>query len=100
MSLTREQRQHLKKLAHPLNPVVMVGQAGITPGVLAEMQGALDHHELIKVRVSAGDREARDEMIRELIQGSGAELVQRIGNVAILFRRNPDKKQPLALPRD
>jgi RNA-binding protein len=100
MRLSQGQRRHLKGLAHALRPVVMVGQAGVTPAVLAETERALDHHELVKVRVSAGDRDLRDEWIGAVTRHTGAELVQRIGNVAVLFRRNPRKPRPLPLPGD
>ena len=98
MSLSETQKRHLKKLAHSLKPVVMVGQHGVSEGVLAETDIALRDHELIKMRVSAGDRDERDDMIARIVAHSGAELVQRIGNVAILFRANPDKKRPMELP--
>lgn len=75
----------------------MVGAKGITPGVLAELQETLDHHELLKVRVSAGDREIRDAWIGELLAGTEATLVQRIGNVALLYRRHPEQPQ-IVLP--
>ena len=71
----------------------MVGDAGLSEGLLAEFESTLLHHELIKVRVKAGDRAARDEMISELCSQSGAELIQSIGNIALLFRSNPDKQR-------
>lgn len=97
MKLTEAQKRHLKGLAHHLNPVVMVGQNGLSDGVIAEMGVALDVHELIKVKLSAGDRDLRAALIDGLLQATGASLVQRIGNVAVLFRRNP-KKPRIALP--
>jgi RNA-binding protein len=98
MSLSEPQKRHLKKLAHTLKPVVMVGQSGVSESVLAEIEIALDHHELIKVKVSVGDRDIRDEMIGQILESSGAQLPQRIGNIAVLFRSNPKKKNPLVLP--
>jgi RNA-binding protein len=98
MSLSEKQKRHLKKLAHTLKPVVMVGQNGVTDGVLAETMIALRDHELIKLRVSAGDREERDEMIGRVAGHTEAELVQRIGNVAVFYKANPKKKRPLELP--
>ena len=97
MKLTEAQKRHLKGLGHHLKPVVMVGQAGLSEGVVAEMGIALDVHELIKVKLSAGDRKARDTMIEALSKETGASLIQRIGNVAIFFRRNT-KKPKIALP--
>ena len=97
MSLTEKQKQHLRKLGHELEPVILTGAAGLTPGLLAELQGTLDHHELLKVRVRTGDRDSRDAMIRALCESSGAELVQRIGHVALLWRANPERRK-VALP--
>ncbi|MCB1919684.1 MAG: ribosome assembly RNA-binding protein YhbY [Candidatus Competibacteraceae bacterium] len=90
LTLTLSQKRHLKALAHHRKPVVIVGNNGVTPGVSQEIDQALSHHELIKVRVNAEDRDARERMIEALCAESDATLVQRIGHVAILFRRNPD----------
>ncbi len=97
MPLNEKQKKHLRKLGHALEPVILTGAAGLTPGLLAELQGTLDHHELLKVRVRAGDRDGRDAMIRALCEASGAELVQRIGHVALLWRANPERRR-VALP--
>jgi RNA-binding protein len=98
MSLTEKQKRHLRRLGHELEPVVMTGGAGLTPGLLAELDSTLAHHELVKVRVRAGDREGRDEMIRALSEASGAELIQRIGHVALFWRPNPERRR-IILPR-
>lgn len=90
-TLTESQKKHLRTRAHSLNPVVMVGQHGLKPSVLEEISQALDHHQLIKVKLSVGDRELRDEMLAQIIPYSQAQLVQRIGNIAVLYRRNPDR---------
>ena len=92
MSLSESQKKRLRGLGHALKPVVMIGDAGLSDAVAAEFLAALEHHELIKVRVKVGDREARDEVIRKLCSMSDAALVQRIGNMALLYRENPDKK--------
>lgn len=93
MSLTEKQKKHLRKLGHALEPVILTGGAGLTPGVLAELEAALAHHELLKVRVRAADRDSRDQMIEAMCAHSGAELVQRIGHVALLWRPNPDNRK-------
>lgn len=93
--LTEHQKKHLRGLGHKLKPVVMVGDAGLSASLLEEYERTLDHHELIKVKVRVGDRAARDGIIDELCEKSGAELVQRIGNTALLFRRNPEKERVL-----
>ena len=97
MSLSNNQIRHLRGLAHALKPVVMVGQHGLKDSIIAEVETALDVHELIKLKINVGDRDARDEIIRKIIDQAGAELVQRIGNTAVLFRRNP-KAPKVALP--
>lgn len=95
MSLTENQKKHLRRLAHPLHPLVMVGNAVGEPGKLEaitkELDGALDAHELVKVRSRLGDREARDEVFIALTQGTRSELVQRIGNVGVFYRARQDK---------
>jgi RNA-binding protein len=93
MPLSEKHKKHLRKLGHALEPVVLTGNSGITPGLLAELDGTLDHHELVKVRVRSGDRESRDEMIQALCRECGAELVQRIGHVALLWRANPAQRK-------
>lgn len=97
MPLSNNQIRHLRGLAHPLKPVVMVGQHGLKDSIIAEVEIALDVHELIKLKISVGDREARDEIIGKIVDQAGAELVQRIGNTAVLFRRNPEAPR-VALP--
>lgn len=97
MKLTERQRKHLRGLGHALRPSVMIGDGGISESVYAEFSSTILHHELIKVSVRVGDRRARDALISELCNKSGATLVQRIGNVALLYRENPEKRK-IALP--
>ena len=96
MALSESQKKRLRGLGHKLKPVVIVGDAGISDALLGEFNAAIAHHELIKVRVRADTREGRDAMIGELCRRGAAELVARIGNVALLYRRHPDK--PRVLP--
>jgi RNA-binding protein len=95
MSLTENQKKHLRRLAHPLHPLVVVGSAVSEPGKLEaitkELDGALNAHELVKVGARLGDREARDQVFAELCKQTKSELVQRIGNVAVLYRARADK---------
>jgi RNA-binding protein len=96
MDLTERQKKLLRGLGHQLKPVLMVGDAGLTDGVLREFSSTIAHHELIKVRVRAGDRRGRDQIISDLCERGDATLVTRIGNVALLYRRNEeDPKIPL-----
>lgn len=96
--LTSAQNRFLRGQAHGLKAMLQVGGKGMTDAVAAEVDGALEHHELIKVRIAAEDRDARDGVIAALIERSGAALVQRIGHVAILYRPSRDKRQ-IVLPR-
>lgn len=91
MSLNEKQKKQLRKQGHALEPVILTGGGGLSPALLAELESALAHHELLKVRVRAADRDSRDQMIEAMCRHTGAELVQRIGHVALLWRPNPDK---------
>ncbi|PPD33202.1 MAG: ribosome assembly RNA-binding protein YhbY [Methylomonas sp.] len=84
------EKKKLKAQAHPLNPVVMIGQAGLTPAVLKEIDLALDTHELIKVKIRA-ERDERNIIRQQISADTRAELVQSIGQVAVFFRKNPKK---------
>jgi RNA-binding protein len=89
--LKSEQKKLLRARAHALKPVVITGQAGVSEAVLNEIGIALEHHELIKVRVNAEDREQRREMSEFICAETGAELVQSIGHIVTLYRKSPDK---------
>jgi RNA-binding protein len=96
--LTEAQKRHLRRLGHQLSPVVRLGNAGLTAAVMNEIEIALDHHELIKVKVVAEDREERKALTESIANDSGSAVVQAIGNIALLYRPNPKKKQRIALP--
>jgi len=91
--LSESQKKYLRGLGHGLKPVVMIGESGLSAALLAEFDSTLAHHELIKVSVRVGDRKMRDEMIAELCRMSSALLVQRIGNMALVYRENPERKK-------
>ena len=82
--LEKAERKALAAQAHPLNPVVLLGAAGLTPAVLQEIDRALTAHELIKVRLAGMDRDAR----------TSSAAVQLIGNVLVLYRPKPDEDDP------
>lgn len=86
INLTVKQKQYLKGLAHNLDPVVMIGNKGLTPQVLKEVNTNLEAHELIKIRVLGDEREARVNMIEKLCLESNAALVQHIGKLLVLYR--------------
>ncbi|RDF12023.1 ribosome assembly RNA-binding protein YhbY [Haemophilus paraphrohaemolyticus] len=97
MNLTTKQRQFLKGLAHHLSPVVMLGGNGLTEGVLAEIDNALNHHELIKVKIAGADREVKQLIIDAILRETNAVNVQTIGHILVLYRQSDDKK--ITLPK-
>ncbi|MFK7857251.1 MAG: ribosome assembly RNA-binding protein YhbY [Granulosicoccus sp.] len=84
-------RRHLRSLAHALKPVVRLGQQGLTDAVSKELDGALSHHELVKVKLSVSEKQARLDQVEALCRSVKAECVQQIGHTATLFRRNTRK---------
>ena len=91
MNLTNEEQKYLRKLAHNLEPVIWVGQNGLTENVIDELKSALNHHELVKVRIRVGERDSRDQIIIDITHRTNAIVVQKIGNTITLFRRNTEK---------
>ena len=85
-------------MAHDLKALLQIGGKGVTPAFMAELDEVLERHELVKVKVAAEDREARETMVAELVEASGSALVQRIGHVAVLYRPAKEKRQ-IILPR-
>ena len=97
MSLTEQQKKSLRGIGHRLKPVIMVGAGGLSASLMEEFERSLDHHELMKVKFNVGDRDTRDAAIQSLLQHSGAELIQRVGNIALLFRKKPRDSKFAAL---
>lgn len=83
-------KKKLRADAHSLNPVVIIGQSGLTTGVLAELDQALNTHELLKVKIRA-ERDERTLISAQLCADTGAELIQSIGQIVVLYRLNPNK---------
>ncbi len=96
MPLSEAQRRHLRKLAHHLKPVVIVGNAGLTENVLAEIDQALAHHELIKIRINAADKEERQSLIAKIAKQTESNWVTSIGHIAAFYR--PAENPKLVLP--
>lgn len=96
--LTSAQARFLRGEAHNLKALLQIGAKGLTPSFLSELDGVLEDHELVKVKVGTDDRETRDAVIAQIVDQSGAALVQRIGHVAVLYRQSKDKRQ-IVLPR-
>lgn len=97
-ALTAAQTRFLRGQAHGLKAMLQVGGKGVTEALVAEVDLALEHHELIKVKVAAEDREARAAMIDAIAGGTGATVVQRIGHTAVLYRQGRERRQ-IVLPR-
>lgn len=89
--LTNKQIKFLKAKAHALSPVVRVGQHGLSDAVIKELEIALDHHELVKIKVAADDREARESMLLNMSKRTQSHVVQQIGGMVVLFRQNENK---------
>lgn len=94
MPLTANRKKALRALGHNLKPVVTVAGRGLSEGVMKELNRALEDHELIKVKLMVADRELRHQVIGELCEKSGAELVQEIGKIALIHRaaEQPDAR--------
>jgi len=91
MELSERQRKYLRGLGHALNPVLLIGNAGLTPAVVAEAKRALHDHELIKVKFRGAEREARDTGLAELAVSTESVLIQRIGHTALYYKRRNDR---------
>jgi RNA-binding protein len=91
MALTKKQIKFLRAKCHDLKAVILLGQKGLTGGVLLELDNALTHHELVKIKLSVDDRDARKQMISEICEKCQAEEVQSIGKTLSVYRVNPDK---------
>ncbi len=97
MILNDKQTKYLRKKGHALKPVVRIGNAGLSEAVIKELDLALEHHELIKVKTPSADKGARDALIETLCEKTEAALVQKIGHVALVYR--PAKQPPrMVLP--
>lgn len=95
--LNSKQKRFLRAMAHKLKPVVIVGGAGLTEGVINEVSQSIEHHELIKVRINAADRQARLEMIQAICNGTNSVLVFSIGHIATFYR--PARIPVIKLPK-
>jgi RNA-binding protein len=100
--LTSAERRGLRAQAHQLHPVIMIGEAGLTPAVMKEIDIALKSHELIKIRVLGDDRGRRSRLDGEICAALGASPVQQIGKILVLYRQRPeqpDESKPKPAPR-
>lgn len=96
MSLSQAQKKAFRSIGHHLNPVVTVSENGVSENLLTELNRALDDHELIKVKLALPERDDRAAMLNELVTGSRADVVQTIGKMALLYRKNPKANPKLS----
>jgi RNA-binding protein len=96
--LTEKQRLYLRKMAHHRKVIVMLGQHGLTDNVVSEVDLALQHHELVKVRISASERETRRALIAQLAARTNSDIIQEIGHLGVFYRRA--KNTTIVLPND
>lgn len=97
MSLSKKQKKFLRAKCHDLKAVILLGQKGLTDEVLSELGNALEHHELVKIKLSVDDRDARKQMIIDICDKTQSEEIQSIGKTLSVYRVNPDKTI-IALP--
>jgi RNA-binding protein len=98
MPLTRNQLKFLRAKAQTRKPVVTVGAAGLSAAVLAEIELALNYHELLKIKLPAGGRDNREEILQRICTKTAAEPVQSIGRMAVVYRRGENPQ--ITLPQD
>ncbi|SKA69513.1 RNA-binding protein [Thiothrix eikelboomii] len=92
MELTDAQKKRLKGLAHALHPIILIGQHGLKDSILVELDNALAYHQLVKIKISVGDRDLRNQTLEQILEHANqAMLIQQIGNTAVLYQRNPDR---------
>jgi putative YhbY family RNA-binding protein len=89
--LTPRERAHLKGRAHALEPIVQVGQAGLSDAVAVELERALTAHELIKVKINGAERQARQAIAEAICARTDAVAVQQVGRILVLWRPAPEE---------
>lgn len=97
-TLTANQKKFLRGIAHGLNPVIIIGSQGVTDNLMAELDKSLTHHELLKVKMAAGEREDRKAIIDYVISHTKAKLVQNVGKMFVIYRARA-KNPELVLPK-
>ena len=91
MHLNKQQRLQLKAQSHHLKVIVIIGNQGLTPMVLKEINNALDAHELVKVRINTETREEREEIVNQITEALTATMITSIGHVVTFYRQHEEK---------
>ncbi|NIO40651.1 MAG: ribosome assembly RNA-binding protein YhbY [Burkholderiales bacterium] len=97
LNITPALRRRLRARAHPLQPIVFIGDKGLSDSVIEEIASSLDSHELIKVRAADGDRHERNALLMHICDRLGAAPIQHIGRVLVLYRPAPER--PIPVPK-
>ena len=96
MQLDNATLKRIKGIGHELKPIVMIGNNGVTPAIIEEIDRALNDHELIKVKLSAGSKDERETVAAELAQETNSTMIHSIGRMALLLRHNPNANPKLS----
>lgn len=96
ISLNNAEIKHLKGIGHHLNPVVIVGNNGLSQNVIEEISRALYDHELIKVKIPAGSKDEREKIAQAIADACEATLVNHIGRICLILRKNPEANPKLS----
>jgi RNA-binding protein len=97
-NLSTNQKKFLRGLAHDLNPMIIIGSQGVTDSLMAELEKTLNHHEILKIKIAAGEREDRNLVIEYVIKATRAQLVQSVGKMFVIYRARAKDPQ-LELPK-
>ncbi len=95
--LTNTQIKFLRGIAHGLNPVVTIGNNGMSESLMKELESSLEHHEILKIKIMVGERSDRKKIIEKIIAETHSQLVQSIGKICVIFRANPQTE--IQLPK-
>lgn len=98
-NLTQNQKKFLRGIAHGLKPVIIIGAQGVTDSLMAELEKSLKHHELLKIKMAAGEREDRKTIIDYVIKATRAQLIQSVGKMFVIYRARPNDPE-LVLPKN
>ncbi len=93
--LSNNQKKYLRGIAHGLNPMIIIGTNGVTESLMEELESTLTHHEILKIKISLGDRNERQEITQHILEQTGALLVQSVGKTCIIYRQNKETELPL-----
>lgn len=96
MALSADKKKAFRTIGHNLKPIVTVAGKGLSENVIAEMDRAITDHELIKIKFAVGDRDLKKQMVQDVLEKLNMELVQQIGGIALVFRKNPQPDPQLS----